>query len=63
MGIRTEAAVIQPLVAIISATLLECDSGGHTRDSDMNYQLKRKGSNMRIQIIWRSAVYFLRVCR
>lgn len=31
---------------MISATFFKCDSGGHTRDSDMNYQLAKKGNNI-----------------
>lgn len=45
LWIRTEAAVVQALVAVISATLLQRDSGGHTWDSNMNHQLADKGSN------------------
>lgn len=45
LWIRTEAAVVQTLVAMISATLLQRDSGGHTRDSNMNNQLANKGNN------------------
>lgn len=41
LRIRTEAAVVQTLVAMISAALLQRDGRGHARDSNMNYQLAK----------------------
>lgn len=50
LRIRTETAVVQTLVAVISATLLQRDSGGHTWDSDMNNQLANKGNNKKSEV-------------
>lgn len=50
LRIRTEAAVVQALVAMIPATLLQRDSGGHTWDSNMNYQLEKKKKTIKTQV-------------
>lgn len=47
LGIRTEAAVVQTSVATISAAFLQCDSGGHAWDSNMNDQLEKELKKVR----------------